>query len=79
MHYLFIFQDDSIQEVFLKTVVSFKDAILTVADYHGEKNDLFKKSLNGFEDSDTDGMIALYNHFSCNGISNVFVIEKQIY
>ena len=77
MHYLFIFQDDSIQEV--KTVVSFKDVISIVADYHGEKNDLFKKSLNGFEDSDTDGMIALYNHFSCNGISNVFVIEKQLY
>lgn len=77
MHYLFIFQDDSIQEV--KSIRSFKEVIESVADYHGEKNDLFKKSLNGFEDSDTDGIIALYNHFSCNGISNVFVIEKQIY
>ena len=77
MHYLFIFQDDRMQKV--KTDASFKEAILAVAGYHGEKNDLFCKSLRGFEDSDTDGMIALYNHFSCNGISNVFVIEKQIY
>lgn len=77
MHYLFIFRDDSIQKV--KTVASFKEAILAVAGYHEEKKDLFWKSLRGFEDSDTDGMIALYNHFSCNEISKVFIIEKQLY
>lgn len=64
---LFVFGiDESLYEV---RVLSFKEAIRQAAKYTGCDSDLFQKSLNGFEETDIEGIIKLFNHFSQSTIS----------
>lgn len=42
-------------------------------------NDLFQKSLNGFEETDVDGIVRLFNHFSQSVITKVYWFDKEPY
>ena len=75
--YLFIFDDRCPYEV--ACVVSFKDAVWKMAKYTGCGSDLFLKSLKGFDDEDVEGMIALYNHFSCETIEDVYEVKRKVW
>lgn len=77
MYYLFIFSDDSIYE--MENAVSFKDAIWEMAKYMGEASELLRKSLKGFENTDIDGIINLFNLFAYKTIDKVFLIDKKLY
>lgn len=78
MNCLFVFGfDESLFEV--KGVSSFKDAIRQAAEYTGCNSELFLKSLNGFEETDVDGIIKLFNHFSQSPISKVYWFDKEPY
>ena len=74
--YLFIFNDGGIYEV--NNAVSFKYAILKMAEYTGNSSDMFCKCLNAYKDDEIDGIIELFNHFcsydydEINGIIELF-------
>lgn len=74
--YLFVDENDS---RYITTKETFKDAILDLADYHGELTYLFSRSLMGFEEEDKKGIIDLYNHWAYHSLENVYVIEEIIY
>ena len=75
--YLFTFVDESIYE--MKCGISFKDALWEMAKYTGESSELLLKSLNGFEESDIDSMVALFNHFAYHAIEKVYIIDEVLY
>lgn len=67
--YLIIFDNDRRYEV---NATDVKDAILKTAQYTGDDSDLFKKALKGFNQSDVEGLVELYNHFSCFEIETIW-------
>ena len=76
--YLFIFNDNGIYEV--NNAVSFKDAVLKMAEYTGNSSDMFCKCLNAYKDDEIDGIIELFNHFCYyDKISKVYVIDRKIF
>ena len=75
--YLFVFDDDKQYEAI--DVCSFKTAVWQAAEYCGERSDLFQKSLNGFEETDVDGIIKLFNHFSYVSITKVYEIKSVVW
>lgn len=75
--YLFTFVDESVYE--MKCGISFKDALWEMAKYTGESSELLLKALNGFEESDIDGMVALFNHFAYHSIEKVYIIDEVLY
>lgn len=82
MRYLFIFENGETKKISQDT---FKKAIFEIAVYVGicrENNDIFKKSLNGFDDEDISGMIELFNHFCStwdDKIYEIYEVKKQIW
>lgn len=77
-HYLFIFDDDTQYD--MTCGISFKDAVWEMAKYTGKSSEILSKALNGFDDSDTQGIIELYNSLSrfCQVIK-VYIVESVIY
>ena len=76
--YLFIFNDNGIYEV--NNAVSFKYAMLKMAEYTGNSSDMFCKCLNAYKDDEIDGIIELFNHFCYyDKISKVYVIDTKIF
>ncbi len=76
--YLFIFNDNGIYEV--NNAVSFKYAILKMAEYTGNSSDMFCKCLTAYKDDEIDGIIELFNHFCYyNKIAKVYVIDRKIF
>lgn len=75
--YLFTFVDESRYE--MKCGISFKDALWEMAKYTGESSELLLKSLNGFEESDIDGIVALFNHFAYHDIEKVYIVDEVLY
>ena len=76
--YLFIFADNSIYEV--NNAVSFKYAMLKMAEYTGNSSDMFCKCLNAYKNDEIDGIIELFNHFCYyDKISKVYVIDRKIF
>ena len=72
-NYLFILLGgDSMREI--NNVYSFKDAVLEIDPYY-----LPRESLNKLEDTDINGIIKLFNIYSCYTIDKVYVIEEKIY
>lgn len=71
-NYLFIRSDGRIDVV--KGAKSFKDAVLET-----ESNDLLKKSLEAFDDTEVDEIVRMYNIYSFFEIKQVYVIEEKIY
>lgn len=67
--FAFVFDDKGLYEV---KASSFKEAIRQTAKYTGCDSDVFLKSLNGFEETDTNGIIELFNHFSPSAISKFY-------
>ena len=74
--YLFIFDNDTNYKV---DKTYFKDAMLDAFHYNEGNNDLFEKSINGFEESDIKGMVDLYNHFAYISIENIYIVEEKVY
>lgn len=70
--YLFIRSGSRIDVV--KGAKSFKDAVLET-----ESNDLLKKSLEAFDDTEVDEIVRMYNIYSFFEIKQVYVIEEKIY
>ena len=78
--YLFIFNDNSIYE--MNNAVSFKYAILKMAEYTGNSSDMFCKCLNAYKDDEIDGIIELFNHFCSydyDKISKIYIVDKKIF
>ena len=76
--YLFIFNDGGIYEV--NNAVSFKYAVLKMAEYTGNSSDMFCKCLYAYKDDEIDGIIELFNHFCYyDKISKVYVIDRKIF
>ena len=76
--YLFIFNDNSTYET--DCAVSFKYAVLKMAEYTGNSSDMFCKCLNAYKDDEIDGIIELFNHFCYyDKISKVYVIDRKIF
>ena len=76
--YLFIFADNSTYE--MNCAVSFKYAVLKMAEYTGNSSDMFCKCLNAYKDDEIDGIIELFNHFCYyDKISKVYVIDRKIF
>ena len=77
--YLFIFNDNGIYEV--NNAVSFKYAMLKMAEYTGNSSDMFCKCLNAYKDDEIDGIIELFNHFcyDYDRISKIYIVDKKIF
>ena len=76
--YLFIFNDNGIYEV--NNAVSFKYALLKMAEYTGNSSDMFCKCLNAYKDDEIDGIIELFNHFCYyDKISKIYIVDKKIF
>lgn len=71
-NYLFIRSGGRIDVV--KGAKSFKDAVLET-----ESNNLLKKSLEAFDDTEVDEIVRMYNIYSFFEIKQVYVIEEKIY
>ena len=70
--YLFIRSGSRIDVV--KGAKSFKDAVLET-----ESNDLLKKSLEAFDDTEVDEIVRMYNIYSFFEIKHIYAIEEKIY
>lgn len=75
--YLFVFDDNTYYEI--ERAVSFKEAVWEMAEYTGSECDLLMKSLKGFEESDINGIISLFNMFATCEVSKVYEISKIVY
>ena len=76
--YLFIFNDNSTYE--MNCAVSFKYAVLKMAEYTGNSSDMFCKCLDAYKNDEIEGIIELFNHFCYyDKISKVYVIDRKIF
>lgn len=58
--------------------LSFKEAILELAEYTDTDTELFRKCLMGFDECDFAGMVDLYDHFAYEVIEKVYVIGDVV-
>lgn len=60
-------------------VTDFKSAVERVFEYYNGHNDMFFKGIRGFDNTDVDGIIEFYNHFSHYNIHQVFSFADVIW
>ena len=83
--YLFVFDDDRLYEASdapydtNDETASFKNAVWKAAEHTGCNTELFEKSLKGFDKTDIEGIVKLFNHFSQSTIEKVFLIKEKLY
>lgn len=83
--YLFVFNDDLLYEATDAPydtddeTASFKNAVWKAAEHTGCNTELFEKSLKGFDETDIEGIVKLFNHFSQFTIEKVFLIKEKLY
>lgn len=58
---------------------SLKNAIIYVAFTDGIELDLLAKSFNGFEETDTSGIVRLYNMIAPYKIRKIYTIESVVF
>lgn len=58
---------------------SLKNAIIYVAFTGGIELDLLTKSFNGFEETDTSGIVRLYNMIALYKIRKIYTIESVLF
>lgn len=82
--YIFVYKSDVFDFVnIINDAVTFKDALYKLCKAEGTKiltsYDVFEQVFIGFCDSNIDGMISLYNHFSDYKIDKVYLIDRKVF